>query len=85
MGAVLDAEEVVFDAVAKIVNQHNMMDRGRPTNPRHIRWLIDDYQNLNDNLHDLRVEAQTAIETALTNFAEQVGQYVVHVIGPSKR
>ncbi len=88
MSVVLDAEEIILAEVANTVNQHNMTDTafGR-LDARSLRSRIEEFEESagDDDYHTLQQEAANDIEVALTKFADQVGEYAVHIIGPSAR
>lgn len=83
-----DLEEMVFELAADIVNQHNMTDTEFDrVDGRTLRHQVEDFEDSagDGDLRQLHQETLNAIESAMNDYAAQLSQYIVHVIGPSAR
>ena len=86
MGVVRDVEEKVMVHASVVINQHNMMDSqfGR-LSPRTLRDAVEEFDEMSDDKAGLERELAGELEDAMTKFATQLADYVVHIIGPSAR
>jgi len=85
------AQEILYQArkrmlkdIVMIINQHNMTDTtyGR-LDAETLDALMDQLDE--DGIQDLTMEAASNIEVALTEYAQDLGQFAVHVVSSRER
>ncbi len=81
----IQMRDKILSSVAKIINQHNMVDTefGR-INPHSFEQLLRDFDD-DDSVSRLTAECFADIDEAIKKFADSLGQFAVHVVSANER
>jgi len=80
------AEKKIVEEAASIVDSHNMAasEHGRIT-PYKLRKIVEDFDENIDDKTTLMQECASNLESALNDFAQQLGDYIAHIVSPIER